>query len=630
MTIARIINEKFEYEQLVSAMKKEQSIVIDTETDGLDCWGSSKLCGIGVYLPTQDIAAYLPFRQKIFSESQTLFQATMADEEKKYNLPPSYLKKFLKEIRRVPLLIGHNIKFDLAILRQDNFELAPDQRIEDTMSIARLYITTKGESLSLENLCKKILSDSDWKGDIKSYMKERKIKTYDLIPKEIVGDYCMNDCINTYQIYKFLRKHAEETDQWGLVESENKLLRVVWDIEEKGFNLDKSYIKDTIDYLTEVKQDLEHRITLEAGEIFDPWSNQQISAIFNKLNIKSPLKTPKGAESWKDEALKLIEHKLGKLILNWREIDKLLNTFFVPYQNIAGDKVHPSLSPWGAITGRFTCYNPNIQQVPRNAEWDIEGQPDFDIQVRKMFIPPKGYYLYCMDFAQMEMLVFSDYLNDKELRERLNAGGIDFHSLVAKMIWKVDESHPRWKYYRIAAKSISLGLVYGMGINKLAGKIDCSVEQAQEYKNEYFKAFPNAPVFMSKVKRLIETRGYVFNRFGRRYYVPVDRSYAGVNYLVQGTSADLIKSAMIRIYDRLNSPDIKSRLCMQMHDEFDFYIHEDELYLVPELHAIMEDTILATKLPVDISRTKTNWSEKVNICKKCYGEKKDPHECKTE
>lgn len=275
------------------------------------------------------------------------------------------------------------------------------------------------------------------------------------------------------------------------------------------------------------------------------------------------------------------------------------------------------------------CSDPNLQQVSRPVDWKDEGftLPWFDIQVRRMFIAPQGYRLVLMDYSQMEMVGFSDYLNDEKLRARLNAGQVDFHSLVACLIFNTTEDDPEFKKKRKFSKSISLGLVYGMGIDKLANSLGVSEDEAKHYKQIYFRQFPKAPDFINKVYRRVEEVGYVFNQFGRRYELEVDYAYKGVNYLVQGTCADLIKMAMIRIRKMLLDRGFKSRIAFQMHDEFGFYVKEEEWFdVVPLLQAEMEKQVLKTKLFVDISVADPSWGDKSSVCKKCY-QVHDSKEC---
>lgn len=624
-----IIQSADKFNEFLREFDNAEEYVFDCETTGLELWFEDRICGIGFYFPHSKNSYYLPFRHKRFDEHMTLL-ALLEPNMPDLNLPLNLLPSLWEAMRKPKRIIGHNIKFDLAAVTQDGFFVGEDQEIEDTLCGARLYFHEKHPDMSLENLCRELIGvdDSAWKQKFKNYLKDRKIeKHYDRAEVPVIAEYCEADAKNTFLCRERLVDYAKQSQQWFIYEEEIKVLKILWNLELRGLRTNQPYISETIPYLRSVANHLETKMVQITGKKFNPWSNPELTSVFADLGIKVTGRTQSGGASWSDENLQKVTHEIGKLVLDWRAIDKLLNTYFIPYHG-TGEYVHCSFKSWGVVTGRLACVNPNLQQVSRNVDWSIADHPDFDVQVRKMFIPDDDYYLYCMDFAQMEMIVFSDYLEDEELRAQLATGDLDFHSLVAKMIWKVGEDHPDFrKVFRLAAKSISLGLVYGMGESKLAKKIGCSNEQAAEYKKLYFKSFPTAPTFISKVHRTIETRGYVFNRFGRRYYLPKDKAYAAVNYLVQGTSADIIKQAMIRIDAWMRKERLRSTFRLQMHDEFDFYIHKDELDAVPVIHQLMEEQVIKTYLPVDVSRGNPNWSQKVNICRKCYQPKLKEHSC---
>lgn len=660
-----IVSTVKQFEKFIKLLAQQQEVGFDTETTGLNVWGEDRMCGIGFSF-RDGTKYYLPFRHKLFDDHMTLLKL-MEDMFEDYNLPLDLLPQLWSAMVQIPCLIGHNIKFDLAVISRDGYVVPTHQIIEETLIGARLYFPDKHPDMSLENVTKEMqgTDESAWKAEFKKYLHDRGIENhYDRAEIPVIAEYCESDCANTVANRDKLCEFARTTSQWELYETELHVIKILWDMERVGLRVDKKYLADNLPYLREVVEGLHQKLFEITGEKFNPNSSTDVNVQMNKLGIKSRSHTAKGAPQWNEEVLKKTDHPIAPLILAARAVEKLVDTYFVPYLALDGNDVHCTFKSWGTVTGRLSCVNPNLQQVSRNVDYPEDlpalhaAFPEFDVQVRKMFVPPDGFKMVCMDFSQMEMLVYSDYLEDEALRAKLRTGTVDFHSLVAKMIWKVDEEHPKWKAYRIAAKCISLGLVYGMGLAKLAGILGVTEDVARKYREEYFKAFPTAPAFQYKVKQTIEQRGFVFNRFGRRYYLPPEKSYAAINYLVQGSSADIIKLAMIRIdrllkgrntfvkpdmveregtkifeakhhelVDRLGHP-IRSRLALQMHDEFDSYIAEDEFdIIVPAMHEAMEYQEIQTFLPVDISMAAPNWSEKVNICRDCYKIKEKTHVC---
>lgn len=610
-----IIRNRSDFDEFCRELIEQGDVIVDTETDGLRVWYGSKLCGIGFSF-SDGRFYYLPFRHKLFDESMTLLKLLEVDFAG-YNLPLEWLPDLWYALQQVPRLTGHNIKFDLAAMHADGYIVPPEQELEETMCGARIYLPERiagGGGMSLEALTAELLGEdqSEWKARFKSYLKRRKIeKRYDHAEVVMMAEYNGGDVCNTRKIRDKLRLYAQETEQSDVYETEQRVIRVLWDMEREGMFVDQEYIAWAI---PECRRACDHIMLymMEYSEKrFNPWSNEDVTAAFAECGIKPWRTTDAGNPSWDEVALNGIDHPLAKMILNWRHVDKMINTYFEPYSNVPGGWVHCNFKSWVPITGRMSCEDPNLQQVQRLTDWDIEGLLDFDVQVRRMFKPPPGYQLLCIDYKQMEMVGFSDYLDDPNLRAKLNEGGIDFHDMVTTMIFKMEKNHPKFKAQRQIAKAISLGLVYGMGVEKLARAIGESEDVARAYRKQYFSAFPKAPGFIDRVFRTVEERGYVFNRFGRRYYLHPSEAYKAINYLVQGTCADIIKRVMIEIHRASRDGGFQSRLAAQMHDEFILYVKDEELReYVPMVQGLMEHPYLKTKMPVDISIGRPSWGDK--------------------
>lgn len=642
-----IVRTVKDFDAFLPKLAEQFEVIIDTETTGLDIWGKDRMCGIGFCFEDES-TYYLPYRHKEFPPEMALFQF-IADPE--YNLPLETLPRLWEALGQVSRICGHNIKFDLAALSHDGYVVPALQEIEETLCGARIYFPDHQPDMTLEGITRQVLGEdvAEWKQKFVDYLEKRKIKNhYDYAEIPVVAEYCMGDVRYTKAARDTFRQHAVDTNQWEVYSNERELMSVLWEIECGGLQLDKEYIDWAVQQCTKACDELMGSMLDMLGDVedlegaFNPWSNPQLTLAFDHFRVKPlcwnydkkrhftppPEDCKKWSVSWADEALARITHPFAKLVLDWRAVDKMMNTFFLPYQALADYVAHPTFKSWGAVTGRFSCSNPNLQQVSRPVDWKDEGftLEWFDVQVRKMFIAPEGFKLVLMDYSQMEMIGFADYLDDENLRARLNAEPTDFHALVATMIFKVDEFVAEFKKLRSRAKAISLGLVYMMGIKKLAKSINVTEDEATEFRSIYFRQFPTANDFIWNVVNTAKTRGYVFNRFGRRYYLDDEHfAYKMINYLVQGTCADIIKLAMIRLRKMLMS--YKSRLAFQMHDEFGFYIHETEWHLIKDCIEIMEDVPIKTKMFVEVSVAANSWAEKKQICKECLEIAEKGHSC---
>jgi DNA polymerase-1 len=220
--------------------------------------------------------------------------------------------------------------------------------------------------------------------------------------------------------------------------------------------------------------------------------------------------------------------------------------------------------------------------------------------------------MVAFDYSQMEVRMFLVYVGQPEMLALMEKGGIDFHSETAKIAFNIKEDHPEWEFYRQAAKSITFGVIYGIGKDKLAHEMGVSPTEAFRYKKQYFENMKGSREFFNRVVNTIQTRGWVRNKYGRIYRIGnPEWGYKAVNYLVQGTSAEILSERMIEIDKFLSG--YKSNLLVQIHDEIIVEIHKDEMDLIPTIQTLLQDNSLDMDLEVDIELCTPSWATKTKL-----------------
>lgn len=313
---------------------------------------------------------------------------------------------------------------------------------------------------------------------------------------------------------------------------------------------------------------------------------------------------------------------------------------------------------WGTATGRLSSREPNLQNIPRNhfklherdltnqdktdirdgisamvaqkgitmdtelsddvlSTWSFIGDESYDhsddkqLAIRRLFVPRQNFTLVGFDYQQMEVRVFMSYFRNETIDAILNKEDVDFHSEAAKLAFDVDESSPRFKEFRQYAKAITFGTIYGIGNKKLAQQLGTTPREAGKFKKQYFEGMEGSKDFFDKVVRKVELRGMVKNRYGRQYKINPQFAYKGVNYLVQGTSADILSERMLVIDDYLL--DKKSNLLLQVHDEIICEIHDSEFNTIPyKIQSLLEENTLKVPLKVDMEVCSPSWATKKN------------------
>lgn len=375
-----------------------------------------------------------------------------------------------------------------------------------------------------------------------------------------------------------------------LYDNETKLLHVCNDIETNGILIDEEYVEAGLRY--------EEEQTRKAKEDFEAFtarsfknSSKLFAEIFAERSIPFP-KTGRGNPRFDRDFLDTCRAPEAERIKKIRYHEKRASTYFLNYKNsIINGKIHPSMNQAGTVTGRFSYSNPNFQNVPKDAI-------DNPSNVRKCFIPPEGFDILSIDYDQMEYRLFLDYAEQQDVIDRV-MDGEDLHQVTAEMLG----------VERKTAKTLNFAILYGTGAENLAQMLGCTKSDAQRIKQKYFRALPQVSKLIRNIQKAGERRGWIENRFGRRYSCDDFRmSYKLPNYLFQGTGADVIKHAMVDIHRMLSS--FKTNMFLQVHDEIIFYLHKDEYHLIDKIKNIMEnsyESFTNMKLTVSYGTSSESW-----------------------
>lgn len=641
-------NRTFEesLKQLQSVLEVAPTLVVDVETNGLDAYGSNQICGVGVGSPNPDgLVQYYPFRHHLGENLQT-----------------EALQKLISILNQsVKSYVGYNLKFDLHFLEKDGLDVTSKELI-DVIVMVRLIEHSDIKELGLTPTGKRAYGEAAVQYDIdtKKFLRSNKWnKDFSMAPPDFLGEYCKKDVILTARIYNDYLKKIEKTGQNKVFELEKKLSKVLFKMEMLGISVDKDYAVATKTALLKRLGEVRQQILALCGkteEEFNISSPKQIGEVFNGMGIKSPVKTGKGNESWNEAALININHRMAGLIRQYRTLEKLGSTYLDPY--LETDVMHTNFCNWGTATGRLSSREPNLQNIPRNHfklhERDLTDQDKIDIRnnisamvsqkgitmdtelsdevlstwsfmggdtyndsdtkqlaIRRLFVPRPNHTLIGFDYQQMEVRVFMSYFRNETIDAILNKNDVDFHSEAAKLAFGIDESSPRFKEYRQYAKAITFGTIYGIGNKKLAQQLGTNPREAGKFKKQYFEGMEGSKDFFDKVVKKVELRGMVKNRYGRQYKINPQFAYKGVNYLVQGTSADILSERMLVIDDYLL--DKKSNLLLQVHDEIICEIHDSEFNTIPyKIQSLLEENTLGVPLKVDMEVCSPSWATKKN------------------
>ncbi len=596
-----IVDEK-SLDNWLKTLNSKSIISVDTETSSLNPVDTD-LVGISFsYAPNK--ACYIPLNHK---NEKSLDEEFVLKKVKKILEDPSIVK------------VGQNIKFDFLVFSQRGINI---QSLEDTMLIS--YTLDAGvnrhglDTLSEIHLNHKTISYKDVVGSGKS-----KLNFKDVDLKKST-EYAAEDADVTLRLYNNLKQRLDEEKLNKIYEYfEKPMIKILSMLEGNGIKVDEDYLKKLSKKYQNNINKIEKEIYSLAGKNFNIASPKQLGEIiYNDLKITKLKKTKKGSLATSAivlEDLAFKGHKLPKMVLEWRQLSKLKNTYSDALQDHISKKtkrVHTSFLLAATNTGRLASSDPNLQNIPIKTEAGRE--------IRKAFVAEKNNILVSADYNQIEMRILAEIADVKELKKAFK-NREDIHNLTASQVFDVPINKVS-KDLRRKAKTINFGIIYGITQFGLAKQISVSNEDAAEFINSYFKKFPEIKDYMNLTIKFCRKNGYVNNIFGRRIHLRGinDKNFnvrsfqerAAINAPIQSTAADIIRLAMIKIDELIkNDKKFKAKMLLQIHDELIFECKEDEKNRIIKL--VKDSMILSSdsahhkfSIPLEVSvNSGYNWGD---------------------
>ena len=601
----QIIESVDHLKKIIKGIQRQKLVVIDTETNSLNA-NLAKLVGMS-FCFEEDKSYYLPLEHKVNKNEKTI----------NINFKEVYLilKNLLEDTSIMK--IGHNIKYDKIVLANFNIDAQP---IEDTMLLS--YVLDAGKfKHNLDDLAKIYLDyDTIKYKDVVGVGKKE--KTFDQLSIEEAYKYAAEDADITLKLYHILKKRIVEEKLVNVYENiEKPLVDVLVNMERNGIKIDVKKLKKLSSIFLKKIFSIQKEIFKYSKFEFNIASTKQLGEVlFDKMGIQGGKKGKSGAYSTSSEILENLSyqgHEIAKFLLEWRQISKLKNTYtesLTQEINTETSRIHTSYSMASTSTGRLSSTNPNLQNIPIRTE---EGK-----KIRNAFISEKGYKLVSLDYSQIELRLLAHIGKVNELKKAFDLN-LDIHKETASQIFnkpidKIDNN------LRRKAKTINYGIIYGISAFGLSKQLNITRSDADFFLKEYFKKYKGILDYIDETTNFCKKNGFVKTIFGRKCFIaginnknPNFRNFAiraAINAPIQGSAADIIKKAMIKIYKFFNKNKVKSKLILQVHDELLFEMPESEItYLTKEITNIMEkailpDVILNVPLVVDVGKG-NNWAE---------------------
>ena len=587
-----LIEHEEELDKWINEAEEYGEIAIDTETSSVDPHQAEL---IGISLSTKiGKACYIPIGH---NNGSCLIKKNVIKK-----LKPILEDKSIKKI-------GQNIKFDFIVLYKQGIQM---NSIEDTMLMS--YVLDAGKNrhnmdlLSEIHLNHKTISFKDLVGSGKKQINFSEVE----IKKAM--QYASEDADITFRLYKIFIENLKNEKLTNIYEIfEKPLIEILAFMEIHGIKIDSKFLKSLSEKFEKKKNETEKKIFKISNKEFNIGSTKQLGEVmYNELKIASLKKTKKGSFATSANVLEDLAykgHELPKLVLDWRQVSKLKNTYsdsLPEYKNPQTGRVHTSFLLAATTTGRLASSDPNLQNIPIKSE---DGR-----DIRKAFIAEKENVLVSADYNQIEMRILADLADVKELKKAFK-NNEDIHTLTASQVFNIDIEKVDQDTRR-KAKTINFGIIYGISQYGLAKQIMVSNNEAKEFLNSYFLKFPEIKEYMNATIKFCRKSGYVNNIFGRRTHIRGinDKNYnvrnfqerAAINAPIQGSASEIMRLAMIRLSKKFNYiENIKTKMLLQIHDELIFEVPKYELkeinnVIKEEMTSVVKSDLHSFSIPLTV------------------------------
>ena len=586
-----IKNEK-EIDKWIKEAEESGELAIDTETSSLDAHQAEL---VGISLSTKiGRACYIPIGHKS--------DGCLKKEVILKKLKPLLEDKSVKKI-------GQNIKFDFIVLYKQDIKM---NSMEDTMLMSYVLDAGKNrhnmDTLSEIHLNHKTITFKEMVGTGKKEI------NFSEVELQKAMEYAAEDADITYRLYKIFNKNLKTEKLTNIYEIfEKPLIEILALMEIEGIRIDSEFLKNLSEKFEKKIKNLEKQIFKISKKEFNIGSPKQLGEIiYNDLKIAGLKKTRKGSFATSASVLEDLAFKgnqFPQLILDWRQVSKLKNTYsdsLPEHINPKTKRVHTSFLLAATTTGRLASSDPNLQNIPIKSE---DGK-----DIRKAFIAKNGFTLVSADYNQIEMRILADLADVKELKKAFK-NNEDIHSLTASQVFNIDIKKVDQDMRR-KAKAINFGIIYGISQYGLAKQIMVSNNEAEEFLNSYFLKFPEIKDYMNATIKFCRKSGYVNNIFGRRshfngindknFNVRNFQERAAINAPIQGSASELMRIAMIRLSNKFNNiKDIKTKMLLQIHDELIFEVPKTELKRInniikEEMTGVVKSDLHSFSIPLTV------------------------------
>ncbi len=611
----RLVRTLPELEALLARAAERGVLAIACQTSSLDPM-QAELCGLALAVASGE-ACYVPLAHRQGGEGAGagLFASGLIADQIPDDAALAALRPILEDAS--VLKVGHNVKFEWAVLAQRGVNMAP---LEDVMLISYALDAGRADH-STSELSQRYLGHTTI--DVNALTGSGKSKlTFDCVTIDKAGEFAAEDADVTLRLWRLLRPRLTAEHMNTVYETlERPLVAVLGRMERRGISVDRQVLSRLSGEFAQREGALVDEIQKLAGEPINPGSPKQIGDIlFGKLGLAGGTKTKTG--QWSTGARTLEDlaeqgHEFPQKILDWRQVSKLRSTYtdaLPGYVNPQTHRLHTTYALAATPTGRLSSSEPNLQNIPVRTE---EGR-----KIRRAFVAEHGHKLASADYSQIELRLLAEIADIAQLKNAFREG-LDIHAMTASEMFGVPVKDMPGEVRR-RAKAINFGIIYGISAFGLANQLGIGREEAAAYIKKYFERFPGIRDYMDETKAFCKQNGYVLTLFGRKCHYPEIKSSnvsirafnerASINARLQGTAADIIRRAMVRMDAALAKARLSARMLLQVHDELVFEVPDDEVEkTLPVVKKVMEEApmpalSLSVPLAVD-ARAAHNWDE---------------------